>query len=99
MKVWQNIVSGICLGIAMFSVAFTVYCGINYFCGNLSLMKLDDRMIEITEKTGLYYDLSTNVVYYYKKGDCMCPFYTKDGNLARYLDGEIVEIKEYEAMD
>lgn len=40
----------------------------------------------------LVYDKNTLVMYYESTTSYFCPYYSENGNMCRYIDGEIVEI-------
>lgn len=59
------------------------------------------RMVEIEEHPYLYYDYSTHIVYIiqldenignYKAAGFMSPYYSENGKLCRYENGNLMEI-------
>ena len=39
-------------------------------------------------------DEETHILYYMLPGHYMSPYYSKDGNLCKYEDGKIIEVKD-----
>lgn len=59
-----------------------------------------DALVPINSSNYLYYDVQTRIIYIvtaecrgYDGYGFMSPYYSENGNLCRYVDGEIVELK------
>lgn len=81
----------------IFSMLFSMIgCAEEESIGGASFKSIDSSASDSIKRHGLTYDTDTNVVYIinYTSGTAyvLTPYYSENGKLCRYIDGEIVEI-------
>lgn len=75
-------------------------CGCNNYKGDKNYTEsTDGLLVKVPNRTPLYYDTNTKVVYVifnecdgYQGYGYMSPYYSENGKLYRYVNGELEEI-------
>ena len=78
----------------LFAISFLlVMFSIDYVKTEANKPKTNEMINAFDSDETLEYDEDTKIVYY-RTSYKMCPYYSENGKLCRYVDGEIIEIDD-----